>query len=283
MVEARTRIWVLGWLFTVLLLSAPTAAQAIAILLPEESESGLAYAESLRNGISRPLRVLDLDLAKAAFRSAAPITPFNLSVTDANTIGNAIGCDFFLLLRSAVVRRSASGRPEYYEAYAVLYLVSTRTGQLVYWKLVNGEGLDPARAEEILNDTSASIAAEITGAVNTVVKAEVYAPDLPLIPELPEEGSALSKGFRAPIPYRRIKPTYTPLASFYDVAATVEMVVDLDAKGLITRTEIVRWAGFGLDGSVDTTVRQMNWRPAERDGKPLPMRFLVRYNFKKIE
>jgi hypothetical protein len=27
----------------------------------------------------------------------------------------------------------------------------------------------------------------------------------------------------------------------------------------------------------------MNWRPAERNGKTLPMRFLLRYNFKKAE
>ena len=38
-----------------------------------------------------------------------------------------------------------------------------------------------------------------------------------------------------------------------------------------------------LDESVDKTVRAMNWRPAERNGKSLPMRFLVRYNFKKID
>ena len=60
-------------------------------------------------------------------------------------------------------------------------------------------------------------------------------------------------------------------------------MVDLDANGNILRTDVVRWAGFGLDESVEKTVRSMNWRPAERNGKTLPMRFLVRYNFKKIE
>jgi hypothetical protein len=46
---------------------------------------------------------------------------------------------------------------------------------------------------------------------------------------------------------------------------------------------ITRWAGFELDESVAKAVRSMNWRPAERNGKPLPVRFLLRYNFKKIE
>jgi hypothetical protein len=63
----------------------------------------------------------------------------------------------------------------------------------------------------------------------------------------------------------------------------VEIVIDADASGRIMRTEITRWAGYGLDESVDKTVRAMNWRPAERNGKSLPMRFLVRYNFKKID
>jgi hypothetical protein len=69
----------------------------------------------------------------------------------------------------------------------------------------------------------------------------------------------------------------------YDVTATVERGVDLDAKGSIQRTRIVRWAGFGLDESVEKTVREMNWRPAELNGKNVPMRFLLRYNFKKPE
>jgi outer membrane biosynthesis protein TonB len=59
--------------------------------------------------------------------------------------------------------------------------------------------------------------------------------------------------------------------------------VDLNEKGDITDLEITRWAGFGLDENVIAVVRSMNWRPAERNGKPLKIRFLLRYNFKKIE
>jgi hypothetical protein len=67
------------------------------------------------------------------------------------------------------------------------------------------------------------------------------------------------------------------------VAATVDIEVDLDAAGQVLRTEIVRWAGFGLDEAVTTAVRAMNWRQAERSGKPLPIRFLLRYNFRKVD
>jgi hypothetical protein len=34
---------------------------------------------------------------------------------------------------------------------------------------------------------------------------------------------------------------------------------------------------------VTDAVRAMNWRPAMRGGKPLPMRVLLRYNFTKVE
>jgi len=73
------------------------------------------------------------------------------------------------------------------------------------------------------------------------------------------------------------------MAFLYDVKGTVEVMVDLDDKGNIIKTEIARWAGFGLDESVIDAVRKMNWRPAERNGKPLPTHFLLRYNFKKSE
>jgi hypothetical protein len=101
--------------------------------------------------------------------------------------------------------------------------------------------------------------------------------------EPPDPASASVRNFRAPIPYRRIKPEYTVEAALYDIVATVDIVVDTDAAGKILRTEIVRWAGYGLDESVDKAVRSMNWRPAERNGRSIAMRFLLRYNFRKLE
>jgi hypothetical protein len=61
------------------------------------------------------------------------------------------------------------------------------------------------------------------------------------------------------------------------------MVIDLDAEGKFLRTEITRWAGYGLEDSVEKAVHAMNWRPAEKAGKIAAARFLVRYNFKKLE
>ncbi|HEV7701425.1 MAG TPA: energy transducer TonB, partial [Pyrinomonadaceae bacterium] len=180
-------------------------------------------------------------------------------------------------------RRSSFDRPEYYEAYAAVYLVSTRSGRLVLWKNEKHEAATADKAQSELNASAAEIASEISGTAKAITAAELAEPAPMPIEEPPDDASPLAKNFKPPIPYRRIKPEYTAEAAFYDLTATVEMTIDLDADGRIMRTEITRWAGYGLDESVEKVVRAMNWRPAERSGKTLPMRFFVRYNFRKVE
>jgi TonB family protein len=135
----------------------------------------------------------------------------------------------------------------------------------------------------MLENAVQAIALELADSVRASLRSEITESGDPAMEEPPLDESAAVKGFRAPIPYRRLKPVYTTEAALYDITATVEILVDLDAAGSILRTRIVRWAGYGLDESVDAAVRSMNWRPAERNGKSLPMRFLLRYNFRKVE
>jgi outer membrane biosynthesis protein TonB len=44
---------------------------------------------------------------------------------------------------------------------------------------------------------------------------------------------------------------------------------------------VVRWAGFGLDEATVATVRQLHFFPAMRNGAAVPLRVLLRYNFRK--
>lgn len=62
--------------------------------------------------------------------------------------------------------------------------------------------------------------------------------------------------------------------------ATVDVLVDLDAAGEVTRVEIARWAGFGLDQATVDNVRRMHFFPAMRNGTAVPLRVLLRYNFR---
>jgi TonB family protein len=206
-----------------------------------------------------------------------------MTVAEGKTVGTAIGCDFLVLVQSDTFRRSSFERKEYYESHAAVYVVSARSGRLVFWSLPKFEAPSRALSGRALAAASPATAAELSAALKQVAASEAMMDARRPMEELPAENSPEAKNFRAPIPFRRIKPEYTALASLFDITATVEIELDLDAGGTIVRAEIVRWAGYGLDQAVETAVRSMNWRPAERDGKPLPMRVLLRYNFRKFD
>ena len=192
-----------------------------------------------------------------------------------------MGCDFFILVRAADQRRSSSKREVYFESYAAIFAVSSRTGRLVDWIRPQFEAATAPEAQRMLRASVPKFAASLTIRLREVARAEAGEPTPAKIEEIPADGSPLAANFRSPVPYRRIKPEYTSEAFLYEVSATVEIEMDLDATGSIIRTEVVSWAGYGLDESVISAVRSMNWRAAYRDGKPLPMRVLLRYNFKR--
>ncbi len=134
--------------FALLLLTFAASGQRVAVLTPDKSQASKAFAEQLETQLSKTLNVLDDSLSEAAYSSVAPASPFNLTTDMSKEIGAVIGCDSFILLRSMVQRRSAYKRNEYYEAYAVVYAVSARTGRLVFWRLQRFEDAKPDKAEK---------------------------------------------------------------------------------------------------------------------------------------
>lgn len=257
-------------------------AQKIAVLTPEKNGQSESFAEKLETSLTEKFKVLNSSLSEAAFLSANVEKPFNLTAEEAKIIGEAIGCDFFLLVKSENLRRSSFEKKDYFESYAAVYAVSSRTGKLVFWKLKTFNGYNPKDAEKLLFDSTTELAKEISEILPNVSKDE-FNEKTAKLEEIPDESSPDAKNFRTPLPYKRISPPYTTLANLYSIAATVDIEVDFDENGKILQTNIVRWAGFGLDESVAETVRKMNWRPATRNGKPLPIRVLLRYNFKKLD
>ncbi len=266
----------------ILFFASILSAQKLAILTPEKNGQSEKFSEKLAGPLSEKLKVLDSSLSETAFLSSNPERPFNLTVEEAKIIGAAIGCEFFLLVRSENLRRYSFEKKEYFESFAAVYAVSSRTGRLVFWKLKTFSGYRSAEAERLLFDSIADLAKEISDKLPNIAKEE-FNENVSKLEEIPDENSFEAKTFRSPLPYRRISPQYTALANLYNIAATIDIEVDFDETGKILRTKIVRWAGFGLDESVTETVRKMNWRPAMRNEKTLPIRVLLRYNFKKLE
>ena len=258
-------------------------AQKVAVIVPEKSETAQRFADKLEISLSSKFKVLDASMSETAFRSVEVENVFNQTREEAKIIASAIGCDYFLLVRAQDQRRVSLAKSDYFESFAPVFVVSARTGRLVFWKMQTFEALKQSDANKLLLASTDELAKEIAVKLKSVSSLELNEKVSVNIEEVPAENSPESKDFRPPLPFKRIKPPYTKVADLYRVAATVDILVDVDEKGAIIRTEVVRWAGFGLDEAVDETVRQMNWRGAERNGKFIPMRVLLRYNFKKIE
>ncbi len=264
----------------IFLFASTLTAQKLAVIAPEKIGNSEIFAEKLAESLSKKVKVLDLSLSEMAFRSANFEKPFNLTIGEAKTVAAAIGCDYFLLIKAENLRRASFQRRENFESYAAIFVVSSRTGRLVFWKLQKFEAETPNEADKRLFASTDELANEISDKLNAVGKDELAEKPTQNILELPDENSAEAKGLRPPLPYRRIKPEYTETANLYDVEATVDIEIEVSETGKIIKTEIVRWAGYGLDESVTNTILKMQWRPADRNGKTLPMRVLLRYNFK---
>ncbi len=200
-----------------------------------------------------------------------------------------MGCDFFFIGEAQTLRRSPSNKPSYYESYATVFLVSARTGRLVLWERPTVQSDAPAESEKALlaNLSADEIRYRYIIAMrraqederNERTNAVESGPQI--IEVMSDDVSNAGQDIRAPRAYRRLKPPYPETAARAEVEATVDVLVDIDARGEVGRVEIARWAGYGLDQSVVDTVRQMHFFPAMRDGVAIPMRVLLRYNFRK--
>jgi protein TonB len=103
-----------------------------------------------------------------------------------------------------------------------------------------------------------------------------------VIEEAPEdEKMAEAQGLRLPRPFKRLRPEYPASAARAEAEGTVDVLVDVGADGQVGGVHVVRWAGFGLDEAAVATVKQLHFFPAMRDGTAIPMRVLLRYNFRK--
>lgn len=267
---------VIFWFLIFGLCVSSAFSQKIAVISPEQNQ----LTEKLTPQLAEKLNSIDIDLSLSVLRSMSFDNIFNLTTEETKNLGNAIGCDFVILLKSENLRRSSLVKSDYFETYAAIYIVSSRTGRLVFWTLKSFEGETAEKADKQLFDSIDSLKDIVLYQTQVAKLSELGESASNQLEELPAEEE---KNFKSPLPYKRLRPQYTRIADFYSITVTVEATVDLDEKGQITQIEITRWAGYELDESVKKVINEMQWRPASRNGKTLPIRVLLRYNFKKIE
>jgi len=239
---------------------------------------------------SSDVRVADADMARAAAKGIGYSGSLNLSVAEARDLGAALATEFYVIGDAQTLRRSSFQSPVYFESYCSIFVVSSRSGRLLLWERPSFENPEATIAESKLSQylSDDAFTRRVVAAIKMSHQAEridrtapPVAPET-LIEEAPDDEKAAEvQGIRLPRPYRRLRPEYPQTAARAEAEATVDVAVDVGANGEVSEVQIVRWAGFGLDESTVATVRQLHFFPAMKNGTPIPMRVLLRYNFRK--
>jgi TonB family protein len=265
---------------------------SVAVLGFGDSGIGRLASETLAANLESvpELLILDRDQARTAAKGAGQIASLNMSLQEARGLGDAIGSDYYIVGDAQTLRRSPSVGPPYFESYASVFLVSSRTGRLLIWQRPNFRAATAVAAEKLL---LADLSSGATRSRNLVAIRQARGDErmkremaiessAPLIEAAPDDDkTAQAEGLRLPRPFRRFSPPYPETAASAEVEAIVDVLVDLDINGEVSNAEVARWAGFGLDEATLETVRQLHFFPAMRNGTPIPLRVLLRYNFRK--
>ncbi len=148
---------------------------------------------------------------------------------------------------------------------------------MLAWKVLAAEADEPSAANKELLALFKDFAVQVPILIKEGLAAEQKNTFDTSLFQIPGDGE---RGLRTPLPFQRFSPVSTAAAQHLRIEAVVDIEVAIDVKGYITGTRILRWAGFGLDETVTETVRKMNFRPAILEGKAIPARFLLRYNFR---
>jgi TonB family protein len=265
---------------------------SVSVLDFGQTSIGKLAAEKIRTHLrsTGELLVADADLSRSAAMGVGYSGSLNLTVSEARDLGAALATEFYFIGDAQTLRRSSFKTPVYYESYCSLFLVNSRTGRLLMWDRPSFESNEATSGAALLSQhlSSEALSRRLVVAIRRASEDEdlqrliVAPPATPVIEEAPDdEKIAEAQGLRLPRPYRRLRPEYPESAARAEAEATVDVLVAVGADGEVSDVQVLRWAGFGLDEATVATVRQMHFFPAMRNGTAIPLRVLLRYNFRK--
>ena len=87
-------------------------------------------------------------------------------------------------------------------------------------------------------------------------------------------------GVSEPIPIYKPDPAYSEEARKAKYQGTVVLWIIVDASGVVTDCRVVKPLGLGLDEKAVETVRTWKFKPAMRNGTPVPVRVMVEVSFR---
>ena len=85
---------------------------------------------------------------------------------------------------------------------------------------------------------------------------------------------------KAPVPIYKPEAAYSSQARKEKVEGTVVTEVVVDASGNVADVKLVKSVGEGLDESAIETIRTWKFKPATKNGKPVPVRVVVDVDFR---
>jgi TonB family protein len=90
---------------------------------------------------------------------------------------------------------------------------------------------------------------------------------------------------KPPAIVKSVDPVYPPEALAEKLAADVSMLIDIDADGHVSNVQVTKPAGHGFDEAAMTAANEMEFSPAEIDGKPGKIRieYVMHFVPKMIE
>jgi TonB family protein len=286
---SATLVLLLGVVFSTPVLASQRPTK-IGVLDFGSTNLGKRVTQLLRSKFSSNsnIQLIDADLSTSAARGVGYSGSLNMSTAEARDLGAAMDAEFYVIGDSQTLRRSSSTKPLYYESYTSVFLISSRSGRLISWQRPSSDSDEANTAEDkLIKSLSDELVEQLLGAIKKAQVEEsnersIPTVSAPLIEEAPEDDkTADAAGLRLPRPYRRLRPAYPDSAARAEAEATVDVLVDVGADGEVSQVQVARWAGFGLDETTVATVRQLHFFPALRNGAPIPMRVLLRYNFRK--
>jgi TonB family protein len=87
-------------------------------------------------------------------------------------------------------------------------------------------------------------------------------------------------GVSEPIPIYKPDPSYSEEARKAKYQGTVVLWIIVDASGAVTDCRVVKPLGLGLDEKAVETVKTWKFKPAQKNGTPVPVRVMVEVSFR---